>query len=116
MTNMEIAALASEQIPFRESMAAAEYDARLELIREVIIPYGDRKPKRSHDYNNVLLCEVLRNIRRGETDYVFGESQLIELLRYEPRAQIVYMSDCGVWEVSIAAEESLAEDCERKIA
>ena len=103
---MEIAARASEIVPFRSTMSGREYNWRLYHIRCLATPYQRRKPKRATrnavgDYYGLVLSEVLRSIRNGEEDYVYNEMQLIDVIRYEPKATIIYMSDEQMWRVRL---------------
>lgn len=108
MTNIQIAAKASEVIPFRSCFTAEQYDKRLELIRQMATPYKRRRPRRvtrneKGDFYSNALQQVLLSVRHGETDFIYNEAALIDLLRYEPQTEVVYRPEWEVWEVSLGA-------------
>ena len=62
-------------------MTAAEYDERLTVIREQIVPYNSKKPQKvtqngRTDYFGQCIGEVLRSIRKAGIDYLFREEQV----------------------------------------
>lgn len=116
MTNTALAAI--PPVSFRKDMSDAEYQERFSYIRNNITPYNRKRPQDASlsssqlvssrecvDYYNPFIAEVLISIRRTHlehpVDYVFSEDQLIELLRYEPRLSVRYMSPHEMWEVSL---------------
>lgn len=53
-------------------------------------PYSSyRKPMLDH-YHDIFIANILRNIRNGEFDYVFKDSQIEELRQYEPGIGFTY--------------------------
>ncbi len=109
MTNTEIFAGANKIMPFVENMTALEYNRRFLLIRQLASPYKEKRPKRvvrkdTGDYFPFLVSEVLKTIRSNGQDYVFSESQVIDVIRYEPGARVEYLGD-GIWEVSLSARQ-----------
>ena len=106
MTNNEI--LANIEKKFRKSMTTAEYNERLAVIRQQIVPYNRRKPKKKTknvcgDYTYMILTDALRNVRKGSVDYLYNENQVLEFLRYEPNALVEYKPQWEAWEVWIPA-------------
>lgn len=106
MTNAMILANIGKQ--FRETMTAAEYDERLLTIREQIVPYNKRKPEKitrngKADYFGQCIGEVLRSIRKASIDYLFREEQVVELLKYQPDAQVEWKPQWGCWEIWLPA-------------
>ena len=103
--------LASATPIFKEKMSPAEYNQRLEQIRHMITPYRRRKPARVTNvksrgtvYADALISDVLKAVRHGESDFVTSESQVVELLRYEPEMEIKYCGD-GYWVCTLEMEE-----------
>ena len=89
-------------------MSAREYNLRLYHIRQLAIPYGRQKPKRptrnaAGDFYGMVVSEVLRSIRNGEEDFIYSEAQVIDVIRYEPKAKVLYLTESGIWEVTMAA-------------
>ena len=106
MTNAMILANIGRQ--FRETMTAVEYNERLEVIREQIVPYNSKKPQKvtqngRTDYFGQCIGEVLRSIRKASIDYLFREEQVVELLKYQPDAQVEWRPQWGCWEIWLPA-------------
>ncbi len=107
MTNAMI--LANNRKQFKETMTAAEYNERLAVIREQIVPYTNKKkPEKTTrngkaDYFGQCIGDVLRSIRKAGIDYLFREEQVVELLKYEPGASVEWKPSWGCWEIWLPA-------------
>ena len=93
---------------FRARMTPQEYEQRLSMIRKKVKPLPWRRPKRKTrrdpgDYYETMIAETLRVIRKRQTDYVFREEQIVELLKYEPDLVVEYKPKVGMWLVALAA-------------
>lgn len=51
--------------------------------------YDDKIPT-TYEYYRKFINDILRNIRRGKTDYCYELYQIRELLRFEPDLQVEY--------------------------
>ena len=52
-------------------------------------------------YFDFLIRDVLRQVRQGETDYVFSQSHIAELLKYEPNLYVSYDPTSGCYSVCL---------------
>ena len=102
--------------PLTNTTTDKDYQIRLLQLKRGIIPYRYSSPSKNIDERKrrkssgakldsfyILIESVLRNIRNKKhksADYVFCEDQVIEILRYEPRAKITYLQDY-IWKVSL---------------
>ena len=81
--------------------ALAEIKSNLPKTQRTKMNYAFSRSKYTYDDNVTTLYkyyvafinDILRNIRRGETDYVFNLEQVKDILRYERDIDVTYQDD-----------------------
>lgn len=96
------------EVEFKKEMSDEDYQKRLALIRSRSSGTGGvlklKKPRIDKDdmTDNFMrfITSVVRSLKSGNTDYIFSEVQLVEILKYLPELRCKYIAD-EVWEVWI---------------